>query len=166
MHNKWLKVERDKNFSFFCDLQFNSITIYNARRGYSWVLKKVENLWGLGGVCSKPRWESSYRSPYLLVDGEGACCPLSKNPLPLGLRLRFQPFGSHSTASSPPQCLGVWIKHWHSLNFRAFANLHLSWACRHSISAKPHINSVNSFFIYPLVRSWREPFTSLIYCQK
>ena len=71
------------------------------------MLKIVENLWGLGGVCSKPRWESSYRSPYLLVDGEGACCPLSKNPLPLGLWLRFQPFGSHSAASSPPMLRGL-----------------------------------------------------------
>jgi len=63
MHNNWLKIEWDKNFSIFCDPQ---LTI-------SWVKNSGKPL---GSRCSaQTPIGSSQRSPDLLAGGDGTCCP-------------------------------------------------------------------------------------------
>jgi len=96
MHNNWLKIEWDKNFSIIVIHNNNTVMSGEA----IWVLKIVENL--VGRVSARTPLGAAHRarSTEPLSDGEGVCYHLPKSPTPLSaFGLDFRPFGPHSAAS-------------------------------------------------------------------
>ena len=60
------------------------------------LVPKYTKIQFFSGLCPEPRWGSLQRSLKPLAAGEGACCPLPKNPTP-----HSQPSGPRASAQGP-----------------------------------------------------------------